>query len=151
MYDGLPEVDDTVKIIRIDRVDKTPLCVLFDFGCHPLVGFADNGTTSNFPGIAERFITEHTGAEAMMFQSTGGDATELDYKNYFYPKDCTPWGTILGQTVVSAVNKIETKEAELDFFAVEREFPLRTDISQRIDGLEKRNARNMRRFFLRSA
>lgn len=136
-YDSLVHADDTAGIIRIDKEDKSPLCVLFNFGCHPLVGYADNQPTANYPGIAERFIEEHTGAMAMMLQTTGGDVMEIDYKDYFRPKDCTKAGLALGQTVVRAMREIETNESSLSSFTVRKAFPIRKDLPEAIEKVKK--------------
>ncbi len=136
-YDRLAEVDDTVNVIRFDRADKTPLCVMFNFGCHPLVGYANSMPTGNYPGIAESFVEENIGTTAIMFQSTGGDATEVDYKDYFHPKECERWGLNLGQTVARAARKIETKDVDLDSWCVDIDLPLRTDIPENMEKIKK--------------
>lgn len=136
-YESLVFADDTTRIIRLDRADHTPLCVLFNFGCHPLVGFADCKTTANYPGIAEQFIEEHTGAVAMMFQSTAGDVIELNFKDFFHPKDCTSNGMALGQTVVRSLRNLETTPCDVASFTVTKEFPLRKDIPQLAKEIEE--------------
>ena len=126
--DGLNYVDDSIGILRVDTLDNNPLCVLFTFGCHPLLGYANNAATANYPGIAERVIEEQTGAFAMMFQSCGGDVTEIEYKNYDKPKDCTPLGVSLALATLSAWRKIETREENIETVTKEVVFPLRKDI-----------------------
>ena len=125
---GLNYADDHIGILRVDTLDGTPFCVLFTFGCHPLLGYANNAATANYPGIAERVIEEQTGAFAMMFQSCGGDVTEIEYKNYDKPKDCTPLGLSLGLATLSAWRGIETKEGEIETATKEVVFPLRKDV-----------------------
>lgn len=137
MYDSLTEADDSITVIRIDKADKTPMCIMFNFGCHPLVGYADNGPTANYPGIAEEFIREQMNTEAMLFQSTGGDVTEIDYKDYFRPKDCSTYGLLLGQTVVRAAKKIETTDADLSSLTVKADFPLRKDIPENLEKIKQ--------------
>ena len=92
--------DPTVELLRVDRMDGAPLCVLFTFGCHPLLGYASNKVTANYPGIAERIVEEQTGAVAMMLQSCGGDVTEISYKDYDTPKCCDEPGMTLGLAVL---------------------------------------------------
>ncbi|MBE6687733.1 MAG: hypothetical protein E7588_00460 [Ruminococcaceae bacterium] len=119
--------DDTVNVIKIECTDGTPICVMFTFGCHPLLGYSNNGVTANFPGIAERIVKEYTGAEAMMFQSCGGDVTEDEYKNYDIPKSCEKSGTALGLAVVRVLKEIETDNKNVSLASITADFPLRQD------------------------
>ena len=135
-YTKLAFADDSVKIFLFKRMDNTPLCVLFNFGCHPLLGKANNIATANFPGEAERVIEEETGAIAMMFQSTGGDVCEIDYKDYFKPKDFKTHGLRLGLSVLSALKLTQPLENQLEAVSVEREFLLRTDYDSSIKKIE---------------
>ena len=128
--ESVPFSDDEIGIIRFDKEDNVPLCVLFTFGCHPLVGYSNNLATANFPGIAEKYIEENTGAMAMMFQSCGGDVTEIDYKNYDKPKNCYNWGISLGQSVVEAFKNIKTKTADIKFVEKNISLPLRKDFKK---------------------
>lgn len=123
----IPYADDTVGVLRFDKADGTPLCVMFTFGCHPLVGYANDLPTANYPGIAERFVEKNTGAVAMMFQSCGGDVSEIDYKNYDHPKSCYKHGMSLGNTVLDVFNTIKTEDGELSFERREISLPLRKD------------------------
>ena len=34
----IPYADDTVGVLRFDKENGEPLCIMFTFGCHPLVG-----------------------------------------------------------------------------------------------------------------
>jgi len=121
--------DPAIEILRVDRTDGSPLCVLFTFGCHPLLGYASNKVTANYPGIAERIVEAQTGAVAMMLQSCGGDVTEISYKDYHTPKCCDGPGMSLGLAVLQALKSIRTEEVD-GFAFVRREavFPRRDDI-----------------------
>ena len=136
-YDTLTEANHTFKILRLNKEDGTPLAILFNFGCHPLLGYADNKPTANYPGIAESIIEKQTGATAMLFQHTGGDSTESIYKDFFHPKDCRPVGEALGQIVLRYASQIETKPATMSTFAVWRAFPLRQDIPQKMESIRQ--------------
>jgi len=137
LYNALTSADHSFRLLRLDKEDGSPLAVLFNFGCHPLLGYADCAPTANFPGIAEAMIEEHTGATAMLFQHTGGDATEITYKDYFHPKDCRPVGEALGMLVLRYVNQIKTKPASLSSFSVRRAFPLRRDIPEKMENIRR--------------
>jgi len=126
---ALEEADDGIDILRVDRLDGSPLCVLFTFGCHPLLGYAHNQPTANYPGVAERIIEEQTGAVAMLLQSSGGDVTEIGYKDYDRPKCCDGPGMTLGLAVLKALRSIVTEEgADFETASVPVSFPRRTDI-----------------------
>ncbi|MBQ9984932.1 MAG: hypothetical protein IJP38_01320 [Oscillospiraceae bacterium] len=134
---GLQYVDDTIGVLRFDKEEGSPLCVMFTFGCHPLLGYANNLPTANFPGIAENIVEKHTGAMAMMFQSCGGDVTEVDYKNYDKPKNCEIWGKLLGLSVLEAVKDIKTQNADISDCRRELVFPRRRDIPKVREALLK--------------
>lgn len=128
---AVEEADPGIDILRVDRLDGRPLCVLFTFGCHPLLGYAHNQTTANYPGIAERIIEEQTGAVAMMLQSSGGDVTEISYKDYDHPKCCDGPGMTLGLAVLKALKDIRTEEVRCFETALRQtSFPRRTDIPE---------------------
>lgn len=123
------EADPGIDILRVDRLDGSPLCVLFTFGCHPLLGYAHNRATANYPGVAERIIEEQTGAVAMMLQSSGGDVTEIFYKDYDHPKCCDGPGMTLGLAVLKVLKDIRTEKAEIFETALRQvELPRRMDI-----------------------
>ena len=126
---AVEDADADIDILRVDRLDGSCLCVLFTFGCHPLLGYAHDLVTANFPGIAERIVEEQTGAVAMLLQSSGGDVTEVSYKDYDHPKCCDGPGMTLGLAVLKALRTIRTEAAE-DFktAVLPVSFPRRTDI-----------------------
>lgn len=139
--DESPYADDSVGVIRFDKENGEPLCIMFSFGCHPLVGYANNLPTTNYPGIAENFVEKNTGAMAMMFQSCGGDVSEIDYKNYDHPKSCYKHGISLGNTVLDVFNTIKTSEADISFVTKNISLPLRSDFDKvEKNVIEKREA-----------
>jgi len=126
---AVEEADADIQILRVDRLDGSPVCILFTFGCHPLLGYAHNQTTANYPGVAERIIEEQTGAVAMLLQSSGGDVTEVSYKNYDMPKCCDGPGMSLGLAVLKALRTIRTEgTVEMKTALRQVTFPRRTDI-----------------------
>ena len=126
---AVEEADADIQILRVDRLDGSPLCVLFTFGCHPLLGYAHNQPTANYPGVAERIIEEQTGAVAMLLQSSGGDVTEVSYKDYDTPKCCEGPGMTLALAVLKALRNVRWEEdPELKTALKQVDFPRRTDI-----------------------
>ncbi len=109
----IPYADDSVGVIKFEKLDGSPLCVVFTFGCHPLLGYANKLPTANYPGIAEKLIEDNLGCVSMMFQSCAGDVTEVDYKNYDIPKCCYNLGISLGNTVLDTLKTIKTANSEI--------------------------------------
>jgi neutral ceramidase len=69
-------VDPTVGVIRIDRRDGTPLAILVNYACHPVVLGPDNfNYSADYPGEMRRTIEDATGHDAMAFflQGAPGD------------------------------------------------------------------------------
>lgn len=125
----LDEADSRIGVVRVDREDGSPLAVLFCFGCHPLIGLADNSVSAQFPGFAEKTIEEGLGGDvtALFLQGTGGDVTEVLYKEFGRPKNCTPNGISLGLGTLRTARRIETGKAVLRVFSKTAEFPRRFD------------------------
>ena len=69
-------VDPTVTVLRIDRADGTPLAVLTNYACHPVVFGADNlRYSADFPGVMNRVVEQELGGHAQSFflQGAPGD------------------------------------------------------------------------------
>jgi len=140
---SLDYCDHSVPVIRLDREDGSLFAVVCSFGCHPLVGFADNAVSAQYPGIAVSLVEELTGCDMAMFMSgCSGDVTEVTYKNYNAPKDCTPFGQSLGLSVVRALNDIKT-DAGTDFdfvfrpITLPRRFDYETDMKRLLEQQER--------------
>jgi neutral ceramidase len=111
-------VDPTVGVIRIDRRDGTPLAILVNYACHPVVLGPDNFSYSaDYPGEMRHVVEQALGHESMAFflQGAPGDI------NPFYDK--TPLiedavnvmketGRKLGLEAIRVANSIQTKGAE---------------------------------------
>jgi len=69
-------VDPTVTVLRMDRSDGTPLAVLVNYACHPVVLGPDNRQYSaDFPAAMNRTVEEALGAKVTSFflQGAPGD------------------------------------------------------------------------------
>ena len=69
-------VDPTVTVMRIDRADGSPIAVLTNYACHPVVFGSDNlRYSADFPGIMNRVVEEKFGARTLSFflQGAPGD------------------------------------------------------------------------------
>lgn len=135
-YDSLAKADDSIRALAFKNKEGKLICVAFNFGCHPLLGFANNRATSNFPGIAEALIEKRTGAMAMMFQSTAGDVCEVDYKDYFNAKNCTSHGISLGNSVLDTLDNLDKLPSGFSIISQPIALPLRKDFDQKIAEIE---------------
>ncbi len=106
---GVGPIDPQVGVLRLDRADGTPLAVLYQFACHPIMNPPSKGCSADYPGFASKVIEEATGAMAFFVQGCGGDINPVRYKEVTRAADAEPLGTMLGATVMAAMRKIETK------------------------------------------
>jgi hypothetical protein len=59
-------IDHRVRLLRIDRLDGSPLAVLFHFACHPTTKSGSEGwISSDFPGAARAYVARHLQCPAM--------------------------------------------------------------------------------------
>ena len=69
-------VDPTVSVIRVDRSDGSPVAVLTNYACHPVVFGSDNlRYSADFPGVMNRVVEEKLGSGTLSFflQEAPGD------------------------------------------------------------------------------
>ena len=69
-------VDPTVGVIRIDRRDGTPLAVLVNYACHPVVLGPENlNYSADYPSEMRRYVEQEMGSGVMAFflQGAPGD------------------------------------------------------------------------------
>ena len=69
-------VDPTVTVLRIDKADGSPLAILVNYACHPVVFGADNlRYSADFPAVMNRVVEQAFGGRAMSFflQGAPGD------------------------------------------------------------------------------
>jgi neutral ceramidase len=69
-------VDPTLTVVRIDRAAGTPLAVLTNYACHPVVFGGDNlRYSADFPGVMNRVVEQELGGgvESFFLQGAPGD------------------------------------------------------------------------------
>ena len=69
-------VDPTVTVLRIDRADGTPMAILTNYACHPVIFGSDNlRYSADYPGVMNRVVEEKFGGKALSFflQGAPGD------------------------------------------------------------------------------
>ena len=137
--EGIRPVDPEIGILRIDRLDGTPFAVLFNFSCHPLIGVPGGKITANYPGFACDVIEQTLGHDTMaiFLQGSGGDVTEVLYKDVNTPRDSRPIGMLLGLSTLEARSGITTGDARLKVVTEHVQFPRRSDSDERIADLER--------------
>ncbi|MFA6568525.1 MAG: hypothetical protein WCS96_09960 [Victivallales bacterium] len=138
-------VDPEIGIIRIDRMDGTPLAVVYNFACHPLFGDAQGSITANFPGVASKVIEENLGdgVMALFLQGAAGDVCDVFFKDFSRPRNVECLGAMLGLSTLKAWREIKMNKpeacstaAKLSVISETIRLPRRTDIPARIQSLE---------------
>lgn len=69
-------VDPTVTVLRVDKSDGSPLAVLVNYACHPVVFGSDNlQYSADYPGVMNRVVEEQVGGGVQSFflQGAPGD------------------------------------------------------------------------------
>lgn len=137
--EGVKQIDPSIGLLRVDRLDGGPIAVVFNYACHSLLGVPSGGITANFSGFAAEVIEENLpGAVAIFLQGAAGDITELLYKDVNRPRDARPLGMMLGLSVLRAWRDIKTSpSARILIFNEPLELPRRTDYKERIDELQR--------------
>jgi neutral ceramidase len=117
-------VDPTATVLRIDRADGTPLAVLTNYACHPVVFGADNlRYSADFPGVMNSVVERELGGHAQSFflQGAPGDinpyyaVTPIE-QDAVGRRDWT--GERLGQEAARVAKEIHTRagdSAGIDF------------------------------------
>lgn len=137
MIEGFGPMDPEIGVLRFDKLDGTPLAILFNYAGHPLIG-AGGKVTANYPGFACHAIDEATGAMSMFIQGAGGDMSEVGYKDVFGPISSENNGRLLAESTLQAWRKIVTNgEPVLKTVRRVVRFPRRNDVPERVAQLRQ--------------
>ena len=141
----LRPIDPEIGIIRIDRMDGSPLAVLYDFASHLLVGCRKGKITADFPGVTSAYLEERLGdgAAAIFLQGANGDIIEASYDDRENPRNKYDFGYKLGRSVMKAYNTIGTGTAKINMTTRQIKFPLRSDIPDILTALKEEQAELM--------
>jgi hypothetical protein len=127
-------VDPTVSVLRVDGADGTPLAVLVNYACHPVVFGSDNlQYSADYPGVAMKAVERELGGQPLAIFLQGGDG---DINPYYavHPLDqdavkMRDWtGERLGREAARVARAIQTEstpDATLEFAEDTLDFPLR--------------------------
>ena len=144
LVNSLGKVDPEIGVIRIDRAtDGTPLAVLFNYGCHPLIGVPSGQVTANFPGVAcDRIETVlGNGCTAMFLQGSGGDVIEVLNKDFSAPRKPETFGRILADDVLDIYRTVRPSCTGFRCKTLTAEFPRRDDGNEKIAALHAEERR----------
>ena len=139
---GLRPIDPEIGIIRIDRLDNSPLAIVYNFASHLLLG-SPQGTrgqiSADHVGVTLKYLEDYLGGDAMAFflQGAGGDIAEVSKCDTDHPRSSREFGIRLGQSILKGYKKITTGPARIKVITKSVEFPLRTDIPDIIALLQK--------------
>jgi hypothetical protein len=110
-------LDPTVTAVRLDKVDGSPLAVLVNHACHPVIFAWDNlQYTADFPGFTVQAVEEAIpGAMGFFLQGAPGDinpylATQTLEKNPVAQSEWT--GRRLGEEAARVARSIRTEADE---------------------------------------
>lgn len=116
-WTGTPNglVDPTVAVLRIDDAAGSPLAVLVNYACHPVIYAPDNKLYSaDFPGVMTGFVQKAMGDKPLCFYLQGG-AGNINPTHAVSPLQqgavefCRQAGTELGGAVVRVAEAIRTE------------------------------------------
>ncbi len=130
-------IDPQIGLLKLGRADGTPLAIVYQFACHPIMNPPSKGCSADYPGIASKVIEDATGAMAFFVQGCGGDINPLHYKEVSRPADAEPLGTMLGASVLAALRRLEPQHD--DTLQISREIlplPRAADFENRIAHVE---------------
>lgn len=137
-------VDPEIGVIRIDRLDGTPLAVVYNFASHILGCSPNDNISAGFPGVTSGFLEKNLGNGSMAFFINGtlGDVMEIASPSTakVNPRSSCETGLMLAQSILEAYNEIKPSSTDFKVVSVTTEFPLRTDIPDVIASIKQEQA-----------
>lgn len=131
-------IDPQVGLLRLDRTDGSPLAVVYNFACHPIMNPPHKGSSADYPGFASKVIEDALGggAVALFVQGCGGDINPVRYKEVSRPPDAEPLGSMLGATVLAAARQIKADSHVLKISREPLSLPRAADYEKRMEANE---------------
>ncbi|PYV18356.1 MAG: hypothetical protein DMG21_05240 [Acidobacteria bacterium] len=110
-------LDPTVTVLRLDRADGSPLAVLINYACHPVIFGADHlEYSSDFVGVMRKTVEDGFGGKPMAFfiQGADGDINPYDAttpmnQGAVVKRDGT--GSALGREALRVAEHVRTEPA----------------------------------------
>jgi hypothetical protein len=142
-------VDPEIGLLRVDRMDGTPLALLYNFACHPIHGVPGGGNTADFPGFASKAIEENLGDSstsknvmAFFVQGCAGDINPAMYKMVNQIHDTEHYGNQLGLSTLQAARQIQPRETStLQVINEIIALPRGADLERRIEMIQAEQAK----------
>ena len=137
-------VDPIVSVLRVDREEGTPLAILVNYACHPVIFGADNlRYSADFPGVMTQIVEkEFDGKPLSIFlQGAPGDINPYDATTPLEqdPVRFRDWtGERLGREaarVAKAIHTADSPDASLQFAEDTMTFHLRWNPDRLHDAL----------------
>lgn len=111
----LGQTDPEVGVVRLDNPDGSPVAILFNYACHPVVlGSGNRQLTADFPGFSMGLVeAKFPGTTAFFLQGAAGDLDPyIDIQNDFGP--ARDQGEELGREVVRVTRGLEEEGFRLE-------------------------------------
>lgn len=131
-------IDPVIGILRLDRLDGTPLAIVYNFACHPIQGVPGGANSADIIGYASQVIEDNLGHEslAIFLQGCGGDINPVAYKAVDHPRSAEPLGHRLGLATLKAARQIKCRD-DARLVVIQQTLTLpRVDASERIFAME---------------
>lgn len=155
---GKNSIDNSVGVLRVQRLDGRPLAILINYTCHAVVLGPDNRLISaDYPGYAQRYVKAMLGCEDAIVMFTNGAAGDINTGHSadvsalggFIPGRTFERADELGKRLADAVMAIlggiqESQEVSIDAatcpweVGYRRDLPSPEETVERIRQLEKR-------------
>jgi len=113
--------DNTVTVLRVDRLDKTPLAIFSQFSCHPTILNADNYWYSgDFVSFYQEEVEKvFSGCVAMFAQGCAGNTSTRHYRKGYGVSEAQRMGRLLAGEVIKSAMLVDTSDQITLFSAVE--------------------------------
>ena len=100
-------VDTEVGVIRFDTSDGTPIAVVVNYACHPVIlGPKSLAISADYPGQTRRVVEQITGAKMLFVQGASGDINPLGGVRDSYEN--AEWlGTMLAGEVIRVYEELK--------------------------------------------
>lgn len=110
--DGVCDTD--VGVLRVDRADGSPLAILVNYACHPVVvGPEDAAVNPDFPGPMRQIVEDVSGATCLFLQGAGGNVLPLEgFFDHSGPE--YTFGRALGIEALHVAWDIDTFDMEIE-------------------------------------
>jgi len=104
-------IDPVVGVVRVDRLDGSPIAILGSYGCHTVVvGPRSSVASPDFPGPMREIVEGALGGLCLFLQGGGGDI--MPCWGMSHETDCTDanrrMGAVLAGTVISVAAGLRT-------------------------------------------